>query len=497
MTTRTSRTTNKPATLGAFNALALAALLAAAALTGPAATNARAQTPQAQTQQTPAQNPNDALLNALVRKGILTQQEAANLRAETQQQQQPSPQPQNAAAPTTAIAPAAAPKLNLFPGLTSLGFYGDMRLRYEYKEGSDAASATGDRQEINRFRYRLRLGFNGKFAAGWFFGARIETANNNRSTNVTMGSYGNASGKAAANTIYVGQAFAGWTNQDFTFTAGRMANPFTYSQTFVWSDDINVEGLAEQWNHNFGVFTLFANLAQLVYVNNGGTTNAFKTSGAPGTYLFGNQVGARVKLATTMYLQAAPAYYAYSNDARDISGMVPPATPNSANLQTTGLQILDIPLELGLPSIAEGKIPAKIFGDFAANFAASARAKAADTGDGKIAGEKNQDLAWQLGLAIGQLKNKGDWEARAYYQSTDAFALDPNLVDTTEFDARTNMQGWAVMGTYVITPGVSVKLSYYNAQRKNARLPTYGAADLGAANLGKTNIFQADLLIKF
>jgi len=451
-------------------------------LTGVATVNARAQ----------AQNSNDALLNALVRKGILTQQEAADLRAETQQQPKAA-----APAPAAVAAPTSASKLNLFPGLTALGFFGDMRLRYEYKQGAnDAPNAAtpGDNQDMNRYRYRLRLGFNGKFAAGWFFGARLETSNNARSSNVTMGSYGAANGKAASNTIYVGQAYAGWASQDFTFTAGRMANPFTYGQTFVWSDDINVEGLAEQWNHNFGGFSLFANLAQLVYVNNGGTTNALGASGVPNTFLFGNQIGARVKLdGGRMYLQAAPTYYGYSNDAhRAYPTMVPPTTPNNANLQTVGLQILDVPVELGLPSIAGGKVPAKVFGDFATNFASHTRANAAgftETG--------GQDKAWQLGVAIGQTKNKGDWEARALYQSTDAFALDPNLLDMSQFDARTNMQGWMLAGTYVITPGVSVKLSYYNGQRKNSALPAFGASDIATAYLGKYNVFQADLLIKF
>jgi len=68
----TSRITNK------LGALTLSALVTAATLTGVATTTARAQ------------SSNDALLNALVRKGILTQQDAKDLSAEVAKQNQAS-----------------------------------------------------------------------------------------------------------------------------------------------------------------------------------------------------------------------------------------------------------------------------------------------------------------------------------------------------------------------------------------------------------------------
>ncbi len=38
----------------------------------------------------------------------------------------------------------------------------------------------------------------------------------------------------------------------FTFTGGRMPNPFVRT-LMVWDDDINPEGLAEQWKHTFTI----------------------------------------------------------------------------------------------------------------------------------------------------------------------------------------------------------------------------------------------------
>ena len=484
--TTTTQTARKPAPqhFAPFAPLALCLSLALCANAAPAQQTAPAPAPLTQEQRLAKL---ESAVNAL-------QQENQQLRAQT----------------PASTAATAASKLNLFPGLTSLTFAGDIRVRYEYKQATAADPApdpkAGDHFDMNRYRYRLRLGVTGKLTGGWFFGARLESSNNNRSTNVTMGSYsagnGFTGGKATANTIYIGQANVGWASQDFTFTAGRMANPFIYSQFFTWSDDLNVEGLAQQWKHDYGAFTLLANLAQLVYASNGGVVNALGARGVPNTFLFGAQLGARVKLASgRMSLQAAPAYYGYSNDASNIPNMAslnpantPPGNPNSANLHTTGLRILDIPLELALPPIPlpDANLPAKIFGSLAINLDARARARAAG-----FPGKKNQNTAWQLGAALGQTKNKNDWELRAFYQSTAAYAIDPNLLDLSQFDARTNMKGITAAAAYALTNSVTLKLTYFNGQRKDAALPTYGYSDIPTANLGKCNTLQADLSLKF
>ena len=53
--------------------------------------------------------------------------------------------------------------------------------------------------------------------------------------------------------IFVGQAYGGYKGfPGFTFTGGRMPNPFV-TTSMVWDDDINPEGLAEQWKHTFTI----------------------------------------------------------------------------------------------------------------------------------------------------------------------------------------------------------------------------------------------------
>ena len=93
----------------------------------------------------------------------------------------------------------------------------------------------------------------------WFFGLRLETSASARSTNVTFGgdtstsSPGGGGPAKGDDGIFVGQAYGGYKGfPGFTFTGGRMPNPFV-TTSMVWDDDINPEGLAEQWKHTFTI----------------------------------------------------------------------------------------------------------------------------------------------------------------------------------------------------------------------------------------------------
>jgi len=100
-------------------------------------------------------------------------------------------------------------KWKLFPAITEMELYGDMRLRYEYRGGrtddtpvappGPGVAGTHDWQERERERYRLRLGLRGTLLDDWFFGVRLETSASARSTNVTFGDDTSSSspGKAA------------------------------------------------------------------------------------------------------------------------------------------------------------------------------------------------------------------------------------------------------------------------------------------------------------
>src|SRR5215469_1916851 len=170
---------------------------------------------------------------------------------------------------TVPLEKSAADKWKLSTSITELELYGDIRLRYNYDGGETQSrgpvaspgagvAGTNDWQERSRERYRLRLGLRGTLMDDWFFGIRLETSNNARSTNVTFGddTASNTPGGGGpfeknSDTVYVGQAYGGYKGfPGFIFTGGRMPNPFVKT-LMIWDDDINPEGLAEQWKHTF------------------------------------------------------------------------------------------------------------------------------------------------------------------------------------------------------------------------------------------------------
>src|SRR5256885_2351169 len=167
-----------------------------------------------------------ALLDLLVKKKLINDQEAEEVRAELTKQ----------------TSETSGGKWKLSTPITEIELYGDARVRYEYRGGrtgddvpqpaivpGNGLGGPRDWQERERERYRLRLGLRGTLADDWFFGVRLETSTNPRSTNVTFGDDSGVNGPFSKDSdrINVGQAYLGYRGlQDFTFTAGKMPNPF-------------------------------------------------------------------------------------------------------------------------------------------------------------------------------------------------------------------------------------------------------------------------------
>ena len=122
-----------------------------------------------------------ALLDLLVKKKLITDQEAEEVRTELVKES----------------ASTAAGKWKLSTPITELELYGDVRLRYESRGGRLPSNFQfgqdnqNDWYERYRNRYRLRVGVRGTLADDWFFGLRLETNTDPRSTNVTFGADAN------------------------------------------------------------------------------------------------------------------------------------------------------------------------------------------------------------------------------------------------------------------------------------------------------------------
>jgi hypothetical protein len=466
-----------------------------------------------------------ALLDLLVKKRIITDQEAEEVRGEL----------------TREAAATSAGKLKLSTPITEVELYGDIRVRYETRQGETGPPSTLDRSndtlKRSRERYRLRLGLRGTLADDWYFGLRLETSTNPRSSNVTFGDDSGPFGKAA-DSIGVGQAYLGYSGfRDIRLTAGKMPNPFV-TTLMVWDGDINPEGLAEQWKHTFNLsfgggqtttpaadyskdgksaapitseptrmtIDVFANFAQFVYDDANPENPLGPRSVSSGrlvpnsdAWLFGWQLGAKFNFTKTTYLQLAPTLYNYSGagdtfftffsgDPDRVAGNPPVRVPrNQTGIDS--LLIYDMPTEFGWTM---HDIPFRLFGDFAVNLDADDRALKAGHPD-----KGDQRYAYQIGLGIGKIKAKHDWELKGWYQHTEQYSLDPNLVDSDFFDSRVNMEGFVLQAGYALSDAVVFNLSYGYGNQVDRDLGTGGVGDIPLNPLRNYQIFQADLNVKF
>jgi polyhydroxyalkanoate synthesis regulator phasin len=419
------------------------------------------------------------LLDLLVKKGVINDQEAENLRAELVKD---------------FAANTSAGKLNLASTLTELRLSGDVRARFESRTGE---LPSGDHQERDRFRYRFRTSLTGKLVNDWSFGVRLETASGSRSSNVTMGDDSAANTSPfhkASDGLYVGQVYLTYTPSPlFNVTVGRMPNPLN-TTLMVWDGDINPEGLAEQFKYRDGNNEFSATLGQFLY-SSGDKQNIFGATSATNPSkdmgLLAWQGGYKLYLeGATKYFLVTPTLYTYVRSSQNAAAFRDNFSATANQTAVNNLTVVEIPAEFDW---LLGGVPARAYADVAINLDGKARAK--KFGNPEL---DNQNKAYTVGFQYGKAANKGEWDARIFYQSVQAFALDPNLVDSDIFDSRTNMQGIVVGGDYALGGATMLTVTASQAKRVNNTIIAPGAGDIGSNNaLDKYWLLQADVVVKF
>jgi hypothetical protein len=184
-----------------------------------------------------------ALLDALVKKGVLSDQEAQDIRASEEKE----------------YSTTAADKIAISDYVQKIRFYGDVRFRYEYVDEKPQATvpiaSTGlrttgpvsDNNTLERYRYRLRAGVDFTFTDNFVGGFELESNTAGDSANQ---SFGNGFSKESAN---IGLVYLQWKPTDYlTLVGGKQHNPL-YTTNLTWDPDINPEGGAEILNWVFPI----------------------------------------------------------------------------------------------------------------------------------------------------------------------------------------------------------------------------------------------------
>jgi hypothetical protein len=483
--------------------------------------NAAAQTNSdaAVAAQNNANGANNALLNTLIRKGILTEDEAKQIQKESDASQ--------ANAMSNAV---AASKWKLPDAIKSIGLYGDLRLRYEYRGVDNVPGLYPNTFERERFRYALRLGIKGEMTDNINYGVRLETSTNPRSPWVTFGDDSNPTpSDKHSDAINVGQIYIGWHPcENFQMTVGRMPMPL-YTTPMVWDSDINPEGAFEKFSWDVGDTHLFADFGQFDYQNPSSST-FFPSSDV---FLLAWQAGAKVDVAKDMYFEIAPVLYNYtgvgSTNGANL-GLVLPYTgqgQGGVNVNFNGgsafnqngindLLVLEIPAEYDFPIVTSplGKLQGRFFGDFAYNLDGKQRAETAASVGGLSKAYTDEVKAYQIGFGVGSggptygptqglvygtTSKKYTWEARAYWQHVEQYALDVNLLDSDFFEGRANLEGYYLAFAYSLTDSLVGTLHLGYAQPINTALGT-GGNNLDIPGINPINhyrLLQLDLALRF
>jgi len=480
----------------------------------------------------------DPLIDKLEQKGILTADEAAELRSESDTQQ------------TNLVNSISASKWKIADSIKSIQLYGDFRLRYEYRGVDNLPGSASSTYYRERFRYALRVGIRGDLFDDFNYGLRLETSTNPRSPWATFGSNTTAGSATpsdkAGSGIGIGQGFLGWHPASwYEMTVGRMPMPL-YTTPMVWDSDINPEGAFEKFKLSIENVDLFADFGQFDYSD----PNPASDFPSSDTFVLAWQAGATVKLPKDMSVKIAPMLYTYAGittsgnglnkpfvgqgSPTTINGGNNPGVPGGTAYLSPGptdynqdgindLLVLEVPAEFDfkVPRTIFGDLQGRVFGDFAYNVDGGERAVAAYdanpgafTATGLSGPAHGQNMAYQVGLGIGSdgpvygptqglvygsTAKKNTWEARVYWQHIEQYSLDVNLIDSDFFEGRANLQGFYSAFAYSFTDAIIGTIRYGHATRIDNNLGT-GGNNLDIPNLNPINnynLVQMDLTWRF
>jgi hypothetical protein len=471
-----------------------------------------------------------ALIDALVRKGVLTDQEAEEIRADLSKEFATSP----------------AGKINIGSWVQELRLGGDLRLRYQYDDQERQVASSNHVDQRSRWRFRLRLNADFKLANNFYGGVQLSTGQAADSGNQTF-----ENGFDDYN-IFISKAFLGWRPIDgIDIIAGKQDNPL-YTTDLVWDPDITPTGLVEK-----------VELHKLFGWGSGGETVGYSKEGkAPppppeeppsplkfelsfiaGQYIFDDNLeyGEFDDTRTLDNDAANDAYYfveqlKFGVKGKNWSFTIAPgflATNAAAVLGLTGerqfndqlgdeiadnnffvlgatrdLYILTVPGDF---TIRAGDLPITLYWDFAYNVAGDDRFDLYEidpvTGDldpivdangNRVSPSITDNLAWLVGIRIGQNKKPGDWSVFGDFRQVGISSIDPNINDSDWALSNLNMQGFKFGAAYSFTDFLTAAITGFVTWNLTEDLvggQVTGNNAIGRANTVKT--LQVDLSYRF
>jgi hypothetical protein len=412
------------------------------------------------------------LLDLLVKKGIVTDQEAENLRAELTRD---------------FAANTAAGKLNLSSPISEFKLSGDVRMRHQYETQTPTLAVGSNPIANERTRERFRFRFNGDvlLQKGWSAGFALETGSAADSGNQTFGAANDDYG------IYLARAYVGWQmSPSLGFVLGKQKNPI-YATDLRWDADINPQGVSEVYKHGLGgkdTFEIRA-LQNIMEDRNESTPGALGRDAwlfeqqAVYTHWFGrDEIG---NVVNSLIL--APGFSRYNGSA--IAGAT---NENPFNGSTRYLSLATFAGEVNFANVngVTGS-SVKVYWDSSYNFESGSRVSRVYGLDTAI--WDKDPVSWLLGAgyAKGAGKVQGDYSFKLDYRQIGLGSADVNTNDSDFGFGKLNQSGFKAAFSYNVTDFTNLNLTYFYTKAIQDNL-TYALA-----NLERSRLLQVDLVVKF
>jgi polyhydroxyalkanoate synthesis regulator phasin len=443
-----------------------------------------------------------ALIDALVKKGILNDQEAEDIRADLGRD---------------FATQASAGKLDIASSITKLKISGDARVRYQNdNEQGNPAGVAGDRDR-NRYRYRIRFGVLADLGPKWSAGFRLETASSATSTNADLGG-GTDNFDKTGDGVYFGQAYLNYRDADFLgadaldLRFGKLPHKFfNPGVNGFWIDsDINFEGLAQELVYNdvgLKESTLSVRAGQFVLNNNAansgaGPTGTTSDTGSTGTgskgvepsMLLMAQVEYAAKVSATTFWKAAPTIVAFAAPSGHDRGANNAAAQASDTAVYNDLATVLLPFEY---TMALGEKPISFYATYGYNIFGDDRANRMAAGVAPVEADSN---IYNLGVRYGENKFAGDYQLTAEYRHIGNGSFSPLLLDSDFNGGLLNGEGFILSGVYSWTPAITTTVTYFNSfniEKDRAAGSTSGSIITRGNGFGEAHVLQVDLSAKF
>ena len=424
-----------------------------------------------------AQSTDDALINKLEQKGILTVDEAKEMRAE------------NATNSVNDFNTALGSKFPMPDWVTGYKLSGDFRGRFDDTSSDNASIVARE-----RLRYRLRVGLTVNMKDNLEVGFRLGSGDNSQgspsnplSNNQTLSSDG------SKKPLYIDTAYGKWTPiNDGTWlvagTFGKMVNPFDASP-MVFDPDYTPEGAALQATYKL-------NSANSFRFNSGVFVLDEIKASSYDPFLSGVQIIWDAKWTPAISSSLGVAAYDIANKGSLVN--VPPYDNNLGNALGAATNFIsnynpivvsgNVTYTLDKFPLYNGAFPVKLAGEYMNN--------PATTGN---------NIGWWGGVTFGKSGKKGAWDISYRYQQLDANAWWDQIVDddnvavfypaytpgsSTTLTGGTDIKGHLVKFNYSLTDALTFTFTCYaNSLINTPALPAGAKTD--ALHL------MADIMWKF